>query len=83
MDLNLPPVSDTHLKKRRGFLPSITQARTRVTHQKSTQSDTDSHSSTTNVDQMRRASKRAINMLMRNMKNKQTSVWVPSGRQMK
>lgn len=42
----------------------------------------DSDTSTTNIDQMRRASKRAIHLLMKNMKSKQRSgIWVPSGRQ--
>ena len=45
--------------------------------------DDDSETSTTNIDQMRRASKRAINLLMRNMKKQQRGVWVPSGRQVK
>lgn len=43
-----------------GFLPIIPTAMPG--------SDSESDSSTTNVDQMRRASKRAINLLMRNMK---------------
>jgi hypothetical protein len=42
----------------------------------------DTDSSGTNVDQMRRANKRAINMLMKKMKNQKQSVWVPQGRTM-
>ena len=44
--------------------------------------DSASDSSTTNVDQMRRASKRAINLMMKKMKaNQKANVWVPQGRQ--
>lgn len=46
-----------------GFLPKIP-----VKSESIDLNDVNSISSTTNIDQMRRASKRAINLLMRNMK---------------
>ena len=70
-----------------GFLPVIAPKQTKresrsIVPKPMFDMSDDSDTSTTNIDQMRRASKRAIHLLMKNMKSKQRSgIWVPSGRQ--
>lgn len=51
-----------------GFLPKIESTRMSQSLVNQKEEFSDSDTSTTNVDQMRRANKRAIHMIMKNMK---------------